>query len=78
MERLFKEFDMTYIATYNLSKKKSRTATDFPFSKLGGGAMKIAGRGFTRTAFQNVKNILGRKLYTKAATTWNDKKEVGL
>ena len=46
-------FGFLMVGTHALTKKKSRTAVDFPFHKLSNGAMRKVERGWHRLAFQN-------------------------
>jgi len=39
---------MLMVGTVKMTKKKSRTAADFPFEKLSNGAMKKNKRGWNR------------------------------
>ena len=73
---MFVTFGMLLVGTYTLTKKKSRTATDFPFAKLSNGAVKKVARGWRRVAFQKVYRK-SRHIYTVQATIWRDKKLVG-
>jgi hypothetical protein len=78
MKYLFNAFSMLLVGTYALTKKKSRTADDFPFAKLSNGALKKVKRGWTRIARRKVvKENRTTPLYTVQATVWKDKKLVG-
>ncbi len=68
---------MLLVGTYALTKKKSRTADDFPFAKLSNGALKKVKRGWKQMARLKVANNNRRNLYTVQATVWKDKKLVG-
>ena len=50
MKHIFLSFSMLLVGTYALTKKKSRTAEDFPFAKLSNGALKRVNRGWKRMA----------------------------
>ena len=54
MTHVYTAFGMLLVGTYSLTKKKSRTAADFPFHKISNGAMKKVKRGWMRVAFQDV------------------------
>ena len=67
------------LGTFTPTKKKSRTADDFPFANLSNGALKQVKRGWMRAAHLNV--FLGnnsKPACTMQATIWKDKKLVGL
>jgi hypothetical protein len=70
---------MLLVGTYALTKKKSRTADDFPFAKLSNGALQKVKCGWKRIArWKIVLKPDGRlPLYTVQATVWKDKKLVG-
>ena len=76
MLHVYLTFGFLMVGTYALTKKKSRTAADFPFHRLSNGAMKKIERGWHRLAFQKVVSK-GRHLFTMQATVWKDKKVVG-
>ena len=78
MAMIHKEFNMSMLGTYTPTKKKSRTADDFPFHKLTNGALRRVQRGWMRAAYQNVFLGGSRPAYTMQATIWKDKKQVGL
>jgi hypothetical protein len=67
---------MLLVGTYALTKKKSRTADDFPFAKLSNGALQKVKCGWKRVArWKIVLKPNGRlPLYTVQATVWKDKK----
>jgi hypothetical protein len=79
MMRVYQEFKMSLIGTFTPTKKVSRTADDFPFTKLSNGALKMVSRGWDRVAYQNVY-IGNNKVpsFTVQATIWKDKKLVGM
>ena len=76
MYYIFVTFGMLLVGTYALTKKKSRTASDFPFHKLSNSSLKRIERGWKRVAFQKVERN-NKLLYTMQATIWKDKKLVG-
>ena len=53
MRLIWLTFKMLLIGTFTPTKKRSRTADDYPFPKLSNGAMKKIPQGWTRIAFQN-------------------------
>jgi hypothetical protein len=73
---VFVVFGILLVGTYSLTKKKSRTADDFPFHKVSNGAVKTVPHGWRRTAFQKVI-MKNKPQYTVQATIWKDKKLVG-
>ena len=78
MNHIFTSFGMLLVGTYALTKKKSRSADDFPFAKLSNGALKKVKRGWTRTARRKItKKNQTTPMYTVQATVWKDKKLVG-
>jgi hypothetical protein len=79
MKYIYVSFAMLLVGTYALTKKKSRTADDFPFAKLSNGALKSVQRGWKRMARQKivVHQNQSTPLYTVQATVWKDKKLVG-
>ena len=86
MRLIWLTFKMLLIGTFTPTKKRSRTADDYPFPKLSNGAMKKIPQGWTRIAFQNAmtekdvhRDAAKRKpLYTVQATIWKDKRCVGM
>jgi hypothetical protein len=62
--------------TYRLTKKKSRTADDFPFHKITNSALKKVPRGYKRQATQEIFKDK-RHIFTVQATSWKDRKQVG-
>ena len=64
---------MLFGGTYSLTKKKSRTNSDFPLHKLSNSAMKRVERGWECTAFKKGHSA-GKLHYTLQATMWIDKK----
>ena len=57
MHYIFVTFGMLLVGTYALTKKKSRTASDYPFHKLSNSALNRVQRGWKRVAFQRVYTI---------------------
>jgi hypothetical protein len=72
MATLWMAYKMYLVGTMKMSKKKSRTAEDFPFAKLSTGALSMVARGWLRTAVQQFKG------YVAMAVLWKDKKLVGV
>ena len=78
MKYIYVSFSMLLVGTYALTKKKSRTADDFPFAKLSNGALNRVKRGWKRMARRKIVNRNQiTPLYTVQATVWKDKKLVG-
>jgi hypothetical protein len=78
MKYIYGSFSMLLVGTYALTKKKSRTADDFPFAKLSNGALKKVPRGWKQMARRKiVHQKQTTPLYTVQATVWKDKKLVG-
>jgi hypothetical protein len=79
MKYIYVSFAMLLVGTYALTKKKSRTAYNFPLAKLSNGALKSVQRGWKRMARQKivVHQNQSTPLYTVQATVWKDKKLVG-
>ena len=76
MKYIYVIFGMLLVGTYKLTKKKSRTAVDYPFHKLSNSALRRVERGWKQMAFQKVESA-GKLLYVMQATMWKDKKIVG-
>jgi hypothetical protein len=77
MEVLYEDYNILLVGTVKLSKKKSRTETDYPYAKLSGPAKKLVKKGWTRWAQKEVKKN-GNTAYIEQATTWMDRKQVGI
>jgi hypothetical protein len=62
-----------------LTKKKSRTAVDFPLAKISNGALKLITKGWSRSAHQKepVREGSSTVACTVQATTWKDTRLVG-
>ena len=78
MELIFDKYGILLVGTVSLSKKKSRSADDYPFHKLSGGAKKLTNRGWIRWAQKERTGRGGNTLYIVQATTWMDRKQVGI
>ncbi len=57
MKHMFMSFSTLLVGTYALTKKKSRTAADFPFAKLSNGALNKAKLGWTRVSRRQVVHM---------------------
>jgi hypothetical protein len=76
MTYLYLAFIMLLVGTYKLTKRKSRTADNFPFHKIFNLAMKRVPRGWKRQATQRVLSD-NQHIFTVQATSWKDRKQVG-
>ena len=76
MTYLYIAYSMLLVGTYRLTKKKSRTADDFPFHKISNSALKKVKRGYKRQATQQIMKD-SRHIFTVQATSWKDRKQVG-
>ena len=65
------------VGTYVLSKKKSRTAANYPFHKLSKPALDKTEQGWMQSAVKSMYDKGNRLLFKVQATVWKDKKEVG-
>ena len=54
MEEVWKKDKMLLVQTYQLTTKKSRTAANFPFHKMFGGALKTTPRGWFHSAVKEI------------------------
>lgn len=63
MRTIYLLFEMFLFETYKLSKKKSRTATDFPFHRLLNPALKKISCGWMQTAVQTMYTKRGKPMY---------------
>ena len=78
MDTLYEDYKILLVGTVKLTKKKSRTEADYPYAKLSGPAKKLVEKGWTRWAQKEVKGPAGNTVYVEQATTWMDKKQVGI
>ena len=67
MATLWMVYKMYLVGTMKLSKKKSRTADDYPYAKLTPGALSLVARGWMRTAVQKFKGYVAMAVLWKAA-----------
>jgi hypothetical protein len=77
MHYIYITFGVLMVGTYVLSKKKSRTAADYPFHKLSKPALDKTERGWMRSAVKSMYDKGNNLLFKVQATVWKDKKEVG-
>lgn len=54
MKFLFLTYGILMVGTFKLTKKKSRTAADFPCRKLSNLAVRMVKQGLIRAAFMNI------------------------
>ena len=76
MEHVYSIYGFFLVGTYVLTKKVSRTASDFPFHRLSNAACSLIPRGWSRRATRVFSGVKGK--FTAQATVWKDKKQVGL
>jgi hypothetical protein len=76
MTYLYIAYSMLLVGTYRLTKKKSRTADDFPFHKISNAAISKVPRGWKRQATQQIMKDR-RHIFTVQATSWKDRRQVG-
>ncbi len=76
MIHLWASFGFLLVGTMVLTKKKARTANDFPFHKLPTMALKELPRGWSRQATQDFHTDK-HGIFVAQATVWKDRKEVG-
>jgi hypothetical protein len=77
---LGRDFNMAVVGTVTLTTKKSRTATDVPFSKPSGPATKSVSKGFMRRAVAKMTDIFAgapKWMYVQAVA-WKDNKFFGV
>ena len=75
---LWGAYHMLMVGTHRLTKKKSRTGSDFPFHKIANGALKMVPRGWLRVAARIVPDPRQalQGLFTVMAVVWKDRKQV--
>jgi len=79
MKHVFFSCGCLLIGTCVLTKKKSRTADDFPFHRMSSQALQRVPRGWRRRATRlfSGRNSLGQACsFVGQATVWRDKKQV--
>jgi Transposase IS4 len=76
MHYIYITFGVLMVGTYVLSKKKSRTAADYPFHKVSKPTLDKTERGWMRSAVKSMFHK-GNLLFKVQATVWKDKKEIG-
>jgi hypothetical protein len=77
MTYLYIAYSMLMVGTYRLTKKKSRTADDFPFHKISNSAISKVPRGWKRQATQQIMKDRRHLFTVQASTSWKDRKQVG-
>ena len=78
IEYMYNQYKAFVVGTVSLTKKKSRTAGDYPFHKLSGPAQKKIKKGWIRIAQKKVYDGWQNLKYIVQATTWKDKKQVAI
>jgi len=78
VSHMFKMYGMFIVGTIKLTKKLSRTSSDFALHKLSGPARRSIGRGWVRWAQKKVRDGAGRVHYILQNTTWMDRQQVGV
>jgi hypothetical protein len=79
MKHIWAKFRMLYVGVIRLTDKKSRTADDFPFHLLSKGAQRKIEKGWSRRATRKYTfNRNDIPSFTAQATTWKDKKQIGV
>jgi hypothetical protein len=78
MEMMYSNYKSFVVGTMSMTKKKSRTNSDFAFHQLSGPARKKVNRGWMRWAQKKIVDNAGRMKYAVQCITWMDCKQIGV